>query len=160
EHLRIPHDAQPGVGPMIKDWKSVSAFALMVGAMMHGSAAAAFDPPTDEEKLDQIQRQLKTLTLTLSNLADSTTKTSTALSDFKRELGTDLSSMREQIVNIGLNQNSATKGVNELRDEMAKLRTELDTLRTRVQTNANYQSLYGPNAGINTATAMGKVEIV
>jgi hypothetical protein len=161
EHLEIPRDAQPGVSPMIKDWKSVSAFALMMGAMLHGSTAAAIDgPPTDEEKLDNIQKQLNNLTRTLTSVGESSVKAASAVNDLKRDLTGELNSMQASITNIGLSQAKTTKGLDDLREEMVRLRSEVDTLRAKVQTNSNYQALYNPNSTVTTPVGMGRVEIV
>jgi hypothetical protein len=158
EHLKIPRDEQLGAGPMIKDWKSVSAFALLMGAMMHGSAAAAIDPPTDEEKLDNIQKQLNKLTLSLNNMSEASTRAAATLNEFKRDLTGELDSMKASITTIGLNQADTKKGLEDLRGDMVRLRSEVDSLRARVQTNASYQALYNPNS--TSAVGTGKVEIV
>jgi hypothetical protein len=162
EVLKIPRDEQLGVGPMIRDWKSISAFALLAGAIMHGSTAAAIDGPfTDEEKLDNIQKQLDKLTRSLTNMSEASSRAATALSDFKKDLTGELDSMRSSIVTLGLKQADAKQGMDDLRAEMARLRSEVDTLRAKVQTNASsYQALYNPNSTSNSTVGTGRVEIV
>ena len=87
EDLSIPHDEHLGVGPMIKDWNSFSAHALLAGVMMHGSAWATFAaPPDDSTKFDQIEKQLKEINRTVGTIS---TSTATTLGEFRKELNKD-----------------------------------------------------------------------
>jgi hypothetical protein len=164
EDLSIPRDEHLGVGPMIRNWMSVSAHALLAGAMIHGSAAAAIDtPPDDSSKFEQIQKQLKDINSSVERFA---TSTSTALGEFKREMNKDLKSgldqMETKITNIGLNQNATQLSLDGLRDEVGKLRGDVETLRARMQTqiNANRSSLYNPNDASTTDSSTARVEMI
>jgi hypothetical protein len=164
ENLKIPRDEHLGVGPMIRDWKFVSAHALLAGAIMHGSAAAALDTPADDSaKFDSIQKQLKEINRTVENLASTTTS---ALGDFKRELNKDLKfgldQMESKIINIDGNQTLTQKSLEVLREDLGKLRADVEGLRARMQTqtNANRSSLYNPNDASTTDSSTARVEMI
>ncbi len=161
ELLKTPRDEHPGVGPMIRDIRHVSFFALVAGAMMHGSVAAALMDPSsaDDEKLAAIQKDIKELGKTVGEVNKVLADLRTLRADMKADLKFGLEQMGGQVTNIALDQSVTQKNVNEMREELSKLRTEVETLRTRMQTNTNRASLY-PNDAATTDSSTARVEMI
>jgi hypothetical protein len=165
--IKIPRDAHLGVGPMLKDWKSLSAFTLLAGAIMQGSVAQAFQEPlTDSEKLDNIQKQLKSQAKSLEEngkYLDDTSKklveTINNLRDVKLEVNKGFDNIKNQITDIQLAQQTTRQSVDVLREDVSKLRSEMDLLRNRVQINADRASNYPKEATSSTAGS-GVVEMI
>ena len=133
--LTIPRAEHPGVGPMIKDWKTVSTFALLAGAIMHGSVSAALlqEPLSDSEKLDAIQKQLKKLDKGFEDMAKETIKNSADLGQLKVDLKSNLERMGSQVTEIGLSQASTRKSLDDMREDVNRLRSDVESLRSRVR---------------------------
>jgi hypothetical protein len=160
--IGIPRDEHPGVGPMIKDWKTISSYALLAGAIMQGSAAAAFqDPPNDSEKLDNIQKELKSLNRKIENAGAEMTKAVTDFQAVRGGLREDLKQMSDKITDVTLMQQKTQERVDLLGGDVAKLRTEVESLRNRVQISTDRASLYNPNEATTSTTAsLGQVEMI
>ncbi|CAN5534547.1 hypothetical protein BH10PLA2_BH10PLA2_35270 [soil metagenome] len=166
--INIPRDAHLGVGPMLKDWKSLTAFTLLAGAIMQGSVAQAFQEPlSDSEKLDNIQKQLKSQAKTLednSKILDITSKklieTVNDLRDVKLEVGKGFDDVKNKVTDIALAQQTTRQSVDVLREDVGKLRTEVDSLRNRVQTqnSADRASNYLTESA--STVGSGRVEMI
>jgi len=166
--INIPRDAHLGVGPMLKDWKSLSAFALLAGAIMQGSVAQAFQEPlSDSEKLDNIQKQLKSQAKTLEDNSKTLEitnkeliKTVNDLRDMKVDVNKGFDSIKNQVTDIALAQQTTRQSLDVLREDVGKLRSEMDSLRNRVQINADRASLYNPNEAAASTLGTGRVEMI
>ncbi|HEV8062641.1 MAG TPA: hypothetical protein VGP68_22365, partial [Gemmataceae bacterium] len=161
ELLKTPRDEHPGDGPMIRDIRHVSFFALVAGAMMHGSVAAALMDPyaADDEKLATIQKDIKELGKTVGEVNKVLADLRTLRADMKADLKFGLEQMGSQVTNIALDQSATQKNLNDMREELSKLRAEVESLRTRMQTNTNRASLY-PNDALTTDSSTARVEMI
>jgi hypothetical protein len=161
--IDIPRDEHPGVGPMIKDWKTISSYALLAGAIMQGSAAAAFqDPPNDTEKLDNIQKELKSLNKKIETANAEMSKTLTDFQAVRSGIRDDLKQMSEKLTDVTLMQQKTQERVDFLGGDVAKLRTEVESLRNRVQisTDRSSTALYGPSETASNPASMGQIEMI
>jgi hypothetical protein len=106
---------------MMRTWKKIGLSALMAALLTAGPARAETSGPrTDSEKLDDIQKQLDELRKSVGDVKRSVA----ALSTIER----DLKDLRAE-ANAGT-QNALSQ-INDLKDEVARLKREVDGLRNR-----------------------------
>ena len=139
---------QFGETPMMRTWKMIGLQTLLAGILTTGPALAETSgPPTDSEKLADIQKQLDGMKRSLEELRKSL--------DSLSSLGTKMDDLSR---NAASGNTTAQKQIGELKQEIAKLREDVDTLRNRTSAETRISGFSPTDAGVPAAT--GHVELV
>jgi hypothetical protein len=133
---------------MMRTWKLLGLNTVLATMLtVSPQAAGATAPPAEADKLDAIQKQVDEL--------------KTSLADIKKSLGL-LETINKRIDDLraeaNLGAQSARSQTDELKQQIAQLKTEMDGLRDRIASSTRV-SAFAPSDTPPVA-ATGRVEIV
>jgi hypothetical protein len=117
----VSFNSHRGDTPMLSTWKRLGLHTLL--AAMFAVAQAPAAPPSDSDKLDEIQKQLNELKKSVSTIQKSL--------ELLQAMGTDLRNLRTE---SRQGVENAEKQIGDLKRELGTLRDELDKLGTRMNT--------------------------
>jgi len=149
--IRDPHR---GDTPMKRTWKMLGVNTLLAALLTAGpSPGQAKGPGSDGQKSDGIpkptseSKKLDDIQSQLEELKKEVKKAGAALADIRRDL-------RGREIDANVRDQSTLSQINELRDEIGRLRAEIDGLRRRPPATTREAG----SAPVDTAT--GRVEMV
>jgi hypothetical protein len=146
-YLQGPH---LGDTPMMRTWKLIGLHTLLAGMMTAGPALAETSgPPSDSEKLTEVQKQLDEMKRSLTDLQ----KAVGPLSTLDRRIN-DLIEQSTKGAQDAQNQ------IGEVRKELAALRSEFEALRNRTSDSARVSRFPPTDVGAPPSTAVGRVELI
>ena len=120
----VSFNSHRGDTPMLSTWKRLGLHTLL--AAMFAVAQAPAAPPSDSDKLDEIQKQLNELKKSVSTIQKSL--------ELLQAMGTDLRNLRTE---SRQGVENAEKQIGDLKRELGTLRDELDKLDTELSTPAD-----------------------
>jgi hypothetical protein len=141
----LSYSSHRGETPMKRTWRFYGYPAILTAMFAAAPANAAFPPPTDSEKLDDLQKQLTELKKTLASVQKSL--------DLVLNLDTQLRDLR---IEANLNAEKGHTEINDLRQEITRLKLDVEQLSTR--TNNTTRIAGSPPS--STLAPVGRVEMV
>jgi hypothetical protein len=149
ENCYAIHDPHPGDTPMMRTWKMLGLKTLLAAlfAATPGLGSSTSGPPSDTEKLEEIQKQLNEL--------------KNSLAEVKKSL-TGLGILDERIKDVRTDSNVAVQKIqsqiSDLNNQLIQLRSDLENLRNRPPSSTRIAASPPLDTAVTTGTA--RIEVM